>query len=1245
MDKWQYSKKLSGSTVTDSDGNKYDFDNFIIAEKSVPYMFGLKSKTEITKSNDTEQEEFITVTNFFRPVIYISKSMLGVPEGQENIPKTFTYKLKIKENAYDNAGQLTGSTVLKETDIFNETTNPNGAYKLLNRTILVPATGADTYTHYTEEQQTAIDPRVDGDLYWYPVDESVGLYETPQGWEAYPTKEKLDALGENHSSVSKESEGDDGYFTIQFDAGETSVVAIPIYIQHKIDGNDVGMLLKREITDENGTHIVYLPRYDFEIEEVISDSEEWKCITPDNKIAVTDLNNEVNALSFTNAYKYKDVLLKKTVTHAHDNLSNFAFTFQLFEKTTDAQEKEILTPHYKYGKNDTPVKWKLYTQASDGNLIPYPDKDNQLTGTVDDQGRFIVPNCGNDSESTENPFVIAIQGLEMEKTYTIKEILDSSNVLTLPDAYANKYVVATTDDFKATKDSDTKLISKNALTTTMNIENDYIKRDITIKKTVVAASSPTKDFEMVLAPENGQLDFTSLKYEIKDDKNNTIDLTKSEYESYSVSKVKFPRDNEVENAYSFKLKNNWSIVFKSIGQYGEKFNLYEKFDVDYRPITLDYTIPDGATEPVSGYSNKSDKSEITLAQNADSSFPVVNGEPGYIVIRKEFTGDTDFNSAGHPIRFSIIGGSPANPFTIADKYITIIDSSDSTAEPRYYGTLSDIEISESEFAVINMKSIFGENYTYTVRETKYDSEVISSDGSLYLIQPEQEEISCTVEDVQTIIKNRVTKFETPIYKRIGGEAGQTIPNPSGKITFQLTQNDEPVSGVQCVPAYVSQGKTKYLTANKAVSDENGCITINYDDLTDIQSWSQNDGTTKYFLKLMFDRDVKINPTDNSSIAINEVSSIDTWGVLVGYESYDSDPDNKIQKSVLNDKQQWTAQNADTFVNTKETEQIEVTKWVDGFKADDDETFSFTIAEWFGTEKDYLPVENIKYTVYELTDRTNEYNASSNPYKTPFKSTGSIDSQGTFYLKHGQKAVIELPKNAYWQITENNTGKYKLLVDSDGKITHGGSTDTDKATHYTPDTGNPQNISDTKIEQGFDLNSEMDMDLIKEGCSVVLVNYDETPSATNYMFVVYDPLNDMYTLATDADKNNESKIIRQMRSPDGELKEYAGNKSDYYSTTDLKSKYFYNNDEKNSSKYKEGTKIDKNVTNEIQTLTDNGFETIWSVASNGNASPITDYWKVDNLTIPDYIYYTEDGELKRHKVIGIGKSAFYSKKIF
>ena len=1195
------------------DVSNYDFDNFMIVEKSAPYVFGTKTVIKLDENNavtnvaNAVKTVKLTVTNHYRPVIYLTKNVTGVPDNVSFSDEHFTFFVKVKKNNYDPiTGEFISADYLTYYDLKNN-------YIVLNNTINIlqrdKSDGSDSK-----------DSRLDGRLYAYKVSEAKGLYDLPQDWNSYPNANVS-------SNAIATLFGTGGMFKFKNNIQPNTTYAIPIYIQHfDSNNNDEGMLI--EIGGK------YYPRYEFEISEEIDENNnsgngEWKLQSPADNNYSTDLENEQNSAVFTNIYKYKELLLKKTVTHAPANLGDYAFAFRLTDKTGNAYKS--------YGNNKS-VSWTLCTQDSNGKLTEYKTEFNgndcNYTGTVNEDGVFVVPFCGNSNTSANDPFVIRISGAEMENTYTITEILSQEDINTYIDSkvfkydryYLNQYgkltkdnagntmidnsSIATHSDFRAVIGRSSADLTKKDLSADLAIENDYLKRDIKISKIVAASTMPDsgKTFEMMLATKSTSAPVTAKVTVTKAD--GTTDTAQTAREDGT-------GDFAGKYIYTFSLHNNDSIVFEDIDKAGAKYELYEEIDDDYKPITLNYT--EGKTW--------SDPHNITLSQSEDYAYTVVNGEEGYVIIRKEYTGDKPNDEtilSSKKVKISITLPVAKNLPTVENNLALLKKGN---GDIQVLDRLQDIELTSNDILIINAKGLFGDSYSdMKITETDWEKNFETTNKIQYVIKPASTgqngygEFVFSKDEPQAVIVNEVTEFKSVIYKRIGGslENVKNVTAPTGDISFVLTKNGSPVQGVKCVPAYIDGNGNTVMSDTMVTSGADGKITLNLKMLSGDKGWSQSDGAAKYFLKLFFSQNVKIGGGD-ISISEDRYGTSADWGALVGYENY-GDKDTYVEKdTTLTNKTQWsTGSGRDTFVNTQDTEKAAVTKTIHHETAanytDDelDAEFTFTVSQKIGS--DYLSAPHIKYTVYELNDKNNE----TSGYKTDFR-TGETGSDGTFTLKHGEKAELELYKNCEWQIVENNAGKYKLRVDENDNITHGGNVgdggNVSAATSYNEAAAaDPYNTKE--IAQGFELGTTNEMvTLYPYGYDVVFVNGSSkgTSASSGYgqpIFAKYVDSEDYYI-------SSGSTTKYQDRYYSTDLYKNASTGLAYRQ----KYKYLLGNQDSSIDEIKNATTIylDKDCTDEYWTL-EKGYQNI--------------------LSIPDVVYTkASDTELSvAHKVVGIGKAA-------
>lgn len=1095
----------------------YDFDNYNITEKSAPYWLSVENVSNAAGDNE---HKIVTFKNYYRPVIYLTKKTKGVPAGDDP-DTTFSYKIKVYEGE-------------SETPV--TFSNTAGGYKLLSKT-------------------SENDSREDNKLYWYKVAASAGWYETPQGWNP-----DNDATG-LYSADGAEFNDADKSITLTFKSGET--VAVPIYIQHIVEGNDVGML------NADGT-----PRYRITIEEV--DDPHWYCTSIEKS---GTLGSGENSYIWANNYMFKELLVKKIVTHAPADLSDRAFTFKLTDKSG--------SPYYSNIKGN--VKWTLCIMDQSGKITALSGEDTN--GNVAPDGTFTVKGCGNDADSIGNVYVIKLSYLALEDKgkdaeYTVTEILDPNG------------------DFRAVKGSSTVKIKGAALNSTVNIENDYLKRDITIRKIVAAKSMPdtSRKFKMVLCP----VGLSSQPAE-----NLVGTMTNKDGISTGITAV--PTDTPA-NGWVVEIGEGCSVTFGDIGKAGDKYELYEKIDGDFLPLTLEIG-DNGYTSPQS----------IELQLSDDYSTDVVNGADGYVVLRKQFIGkdisdittELDDQEITLALELRKSDGTYVSNLPLNNNEIKVSGNTVSN--------INNIRLKRNQTVIIHMQAFKDADVsldgTFRVKEVSYEKQ-INKDGNWYVIEPDKTDAVWEFDNKTRhgVLVNNVTKFagQDAIYKRIGFK-DKGVVKPTGGISFTIKDSDgTPVQGVKCVAAkYDPSAAAESLTDYKCVSDENGIVSV---DLSDSRisnnGWSSSDKNTQYYFKMYFDRAVKINPSsaDVLSITENTMATDKSWGAPAGYEIYGNE-ETYVNEQLLkkNTRTQWTIADADTFVNTQDTEKVAFTKNVTAFsEGDEDMLFRFTVSEFIGSG--YQPATHIRYEIYNIEDDI----TTATPKRTGVTDLDENDLNsgwGVFELKGGEKAVLELPKNAYWQVSEDNTGKYKLVTDDDGNIAYDSDYSFDANDALFADDTSRSDIYNAKyIAQGFEFHTTLDMmSKIPMSYDVVLIN--GYANANQPMFAVYDESQDSYDMADDG----VTAVSRTAKLKSGQT---AANNF-YYA-----GEYNYRN-----AKYG-GEYV---ITNDVKNIYDgdNTSSLMWNYSS-GTSSK---YRKAD-LTLPDtVIIENENGMMTEHKIVGIGKRAY------
>jgi hypothetical protein len=720
---------------------------------------------------------------------------------------------------------------------------------------------------------------------------------------------------------------------------------------------------------------------------------------------------------------------------------------------------------------------------------------------------------------------------------------------------------------------------------------------------------------MILCPENGA--DTIPEYTISDKNGDRVNA--------SVTNVDTP-----ETGWSFELADSWSITFRYAGNAGDYFKLYEKIDSSFEPLSLTYDEGEVYTDP----------QRFILSSSEDYSTNVVNGKDGYIVIRKQYKGDylpiddELKNDTGNKVKLCLELKNGKEYKTVSGLSNGIVTAIGGTAN-RNFSDTGNIAISSDETLIVDLaeltRLLTGSSTpicSYRITETSWTRQ-IEKNGSWYVIEPEAKKAvwEYTNEDKLGTIVNNVTCFssENVIYKCIGFK-DKSPEKPTGIISFTVRdQNGEPVQGVRCIAARQDSG-SEVLTEYKSVSDAKGIIDIDFSrSEINNEGWKLNAGVTQYYLKLFFDRAVKISPQTPGVLSITEnTSSTDkSWGVPAGYEKCGVE-DTYVNETHLREINwnQWCS-DADTFVNSQDTELFAVTKTVHPSgetltDEDKDTYFIFVISERIGNN--YFPAPHISYSVYSIDDEE-----LSNVIRTGVTDADENDSDsgwGVFRLRHGEKAVLDLPKNAYWQITEDNTGSYKLASDTDGNIIHDsieGNNDNilDNGEATAVNETARDSYSTREIAQGFEMHSTFDMlSSYPRGNGVVLINGN--PSGTSAMFAWYNDTQD----SLDLDNSGKYEVPRTSMLKD----EQTADNNYYYAPTDtFTNKY-------SSSEY---------LINKVA-LYDN-YECkeenlIWSPSTG-----ISDKYnptKQSKINLPESVWTIDSrGNATQNDIVGIGKNAY------
>lgn len=836
--------------------------------------------------------------------------------------------------------------------------------------------------------------------------------------------------------------------------------------------------------------------------------------------------------------------------------------------------------------------------------------------------------------------------------------LDKEQVYTL--ATEELYAVDTSDTSGSLKIYDNDQITPSLSKVDMTIDNVYKLRNLTVTKSIIAKTIDNNmSFTMRVRRRDGAK-FTptavrfykltnGVKTYLNDAQVNDLQSVMSgDYTPtiQTVTHVDTESGATVIDYYylEFNLKNG---IYAELVDIGKEFDEYLIQEKDWQDIG-----EEGAyvhLDPIMGENGWSAWKSAILGDHTTAT--VLNGDEGYMILSKTYVSDGagDYDDYAKSIlenddnkvklTFSLReknSGTSFNTPTSIPEELVFVDGVSVT-------DLSSIEIKGGQNVVINLKGLCEElgipynDVEYKVEETipekiqyfdhKYTDSSSKEVEELYSVMrlTEDDEMEGDSSKTSIDIQNQVTKYSSVIYKRIGGNNNWTPPDTiEGDLVLKLTDGSK--NGRQEGVKWIAVGKTFSLDSaklpeNHGVTGADGELKVH-----SFEGWSNaEDGNLTYYVRIFFNKTIECNLTRSENAQVLEIKedlirSADNWGYLIGYETY-GDADTYVSQIALEDMTQWHRKQ-DTIVNTVQTigtKKVEVYKQVynkDGTLTDEDKDteFTFTVKQWINGA--YVPAPAVSYTI------------------TGVEGTFQTGADGTFALKHGQTASLDLPLFSYWEITETGKGDYRLLVDDNGEIVY------DQGEQYVLDSGldglapdstaaDPATYNAQRAASGFTLHTDFDIRAgIPLGDPVVLRSGMWDDKAKDYNFVLYDKNNDVVAPA-----------------------------ENYYTTQSLSAKYYYINtnnvayainpySESNESKKLNSTNVPDGVIYGAYDAVNNTFTNpVWAKEGNASYSDVNSFWNPSGkaISIPEYIYYKHsDGKVYRHPVIGIGHVAFKGK---
>ena len=803
------------------------------------------------------------------------------------------------------------------------------------------------------------------------------------------------------------------------------------------------------------------------------------------------------------------------------------------------------------------------------------------------------------------------------------------------------YALSSADTSGSLKTDDFEPISAMFAKVDMSIDNVYKLRSLSVTKSIIAETIDNDMRFTVRVRRKDGKEFQPKRVVFYRMKNGVREnLTQEEINALQqvtsgdfAPQVKY---NAADGYYytDFCLQNG---VYAELVDIGSEFDDFQISEQDWDSAESSYVHID----PAPGTGGWSAWKDAKLGDNTLAR--IQNGDKGYMILTKTYVAESSgsydddarekLTSNPVTLTFGLRSKGEAN-FTVPadlpeDSRFVLVNGVPVT-------DLHSIQVRDGENVIINLKALCEhlgltyENVEYCVTEdipAELQQFAGTKTDAVYIVEQltPDEDMQGDSTKPSVEVQNSVIKCDNIIYKRLGSKPGSTPQKPTGKLILQLY--DGSGNNRQAGVHYVATGdRYDADTAQSGTTEDTGGFVINggYD------GWVHpEDGNQTYFLKIYFNRSVLANlvRSDNDQVlGIREdmLHSDDSWGYLVGYETY-GDAEHYVSETLLTAQAQWQRR-ADTIVNTVETttpRSLEVAKTVKGsgrfgvLTAEDRNTeFTYAVRQFVNGVYEAAP--GISYTVY---DENGEVATVDNGDGTVTRLEDlKTNEHGEFKLRHGQTARLTLPQFSYWEVVETGKGDYRLLVDDNGEIVY------DQGTQYMLDRGldglapnetAAENYGATRTMSGFRLHTNFDIQSgIPIGDAVVLRRgFWDSVAQNDGVFVLY--------------KNEYDDVSDET----------------YYSTATDAALYYNNNKSPGTFTPTASTKITAAMVRGGVMYADLKMtQPVWyDVSDSTIPQTVKDktqaFWN-GNVDIPPYIYYYDaDGMLYKHPVVGIARWAF------
>ncbi|HBA46763.1 MAG TPA: hypothetical protein DCZ91_02965, partial [Lachnospiraceae bacterium] len=736
---------------------------------------------------------------------------------------------------------------------------------------------------------------------------------------------------------------------------------------------------------------------------------------------VTDtVRIEGNSESITNYYRWKDLYITKKITHQDPAECTRKFTFRITELkldengelAKDAQGNVIEVKKTNAEGQEVQVTegltWELLdaqVQETTGETEGTSGEGSPTSGTLNGNGEFICALAGK---------TVKISGLEAGKYYVVKE----TAIETEADGTVLYRPVNDTAEFKMPAYSVKKEVT---------ITNDYLKRPLSLTKTVSGDNKPEADaapFEFTIKV-NGQLLPAGISYTIKE-QGNVIET------------------GTTDGTGIFHLRDGQTVIFKDAGMLGDSFEITE---IPYDEYTQTYPVNGTTPVPATG----------TLSGEGGEA-PFVNGPANALRISKEYVAKAGDVTAGstvetwrskfHPWKDD---GAIINSYSgedAAEFILEVTDESGTYIWPKaergraYVIGTNQQTGKESTFEWQNGKSIklppwftlsieFGnggnqipQNATYTLTEVESSRKRIIKSGDNYLqISQKYPANEGSITGVAASAPNATIINEI-----------STLPNFEGsRIGKRMTSASSEVPTGQELVWRLEECQNGTWSPKEgieyAVFDEEGTPISNEMKKTETDGKVILTKTEGHWPEVWFkDATVYINPsnmlTSNGTLRLVEVpqESGSGWGMLVGYGtsaggSYSWDGGNDVG-----------AGEARVFYNSNKKASIKIEKYMETRSYQE---FTMILKQVVAIDGSASEIDKDNYGVKILKSESREgvpYTIhNTDGTEVTGNKSGTTGAGGEIRLKAGQYVILDVPDGTVWTVAEDvyTTQNYRL----------------------------------------------------------------------------------------------------------------------------------------------------------------------------------------------------------------------------